>query len=282
MTSGKRARAALRFVTPAVVLANALLVVTGVFDIGRAVLVALGMEVLLAVVTVVLLVAAGTTYRRRRELGDGRGQALAAAAQEILPPPLWSLARHELAILNALLLVLRRRIDAPDGAATFGYGKSQAPLFYGLAGISLLEIVLFEWLIPWPWLKLTIAVLSVYGAVWVFAFYQLMRRKPHYLTDRMLAVRCGAIVRLDVPLDAIDSVRSQMENWGNRFYEATDDQVIAIKPAGYTNVRLRLNRTVEAGTGRGPLSGTCVCLAADDPDLLVSTLRKQLVDQTAG
>lgn len=79
----------LKWVAPAVLLVEAVLVITGALDLGRAVVLALVMEVVMTLVAVVLAATAGSLYRRSRRQGTGRQQALLGALAPLAPARCW-------------------------------------------------------------------------------------------------------------------------------------------------------------------------------------------------
>lgn len=276
MSTPKWYHRVLRYATPAVVLIQLLLVWLGVLDLGQAVVIALGIEVLLFGVLLYLLVRAGARYRQRRgHRGGTRAEAFWAAAAELLPGPVARLARHEAAVLGTYWLLVRGRYDVPAGAVAFGYGKQQAPMFYSLAVLSVVEVALFRWLIPWPWMEILLGVLAVYGAVWLIGLYQGFRRYPHYLTDQELVLRCGIFGVARIPLSDVVAVKEQFQATGSRSFTVEKNR-ITVTPSGMTDVVLDLaeNSVVQA-KGR-KVRGATVLAGCDDPARFVAHLTQTL------
>lgn len=276
MSPPKWCHRVLRYVTPVVVVVQLLLVWLGVLDLGQAVVIALGIEVLLFGVLLYLLVRAGARYRQRRgHQGGTRVEAFWAAATELLPGPVVRLAQHEAAVFGTYWLLVRGRYDIPDGAVAFGYGKQQAPMFYSLAVLSLVEIALFRWLIPWPWLEILLGVLAVYGAVWLIGLYQGFRRYPHYVTDQELVLRCGIFGVARIPLDDVVAVKEQFQATGSRSFTVEEDR-ITVTPSGMTDVALSLAEAAVVQVKWREVRAATVLASCDDPAHFVGHLTQTL------
>ncbi len=79
----------------------------------------------------------------------------------------------------------------------------------GLAGVGFIEIpilhlVLARWSLTAAWLATAV---GFYGTFWLIALCRSYGLRPVLLTPTHLAIRVGLLWRLDVPLDAIQSVR---------------------------------------------------------------------------
>lgn len=276
MSDAKRYHTVLRYVSPVVVLVQLLLVWWGVLDLGQAVVIALSIEVLLFGVLLYLLVRAGARYRQRRgTAGVTRAEAFWAASAELLPAPVVRLARHEAAVFTTYWLLIRGRYDVPAGAVAFGYGRQQAPMFYSLAVLSVVEIAVSGWLIPWPWLEILLGVLAVYGAVWLVGLYQSFRRRPHYVTDEELALRCGIFGAVRIPLADVVAVRKEFHTTGSRSFAVADDR-ITVTPSGMTDVVLQLAETSVVQAGGREVRGPTVLASCDNPDRFIQHLTQTL------
>ena len=56
-------------------------------------------------------------------------------------------------------------------------------------------------LIPWPWLSVTLAILSIWGLAFVFGFVATDLVHPHYLKGTTLVLRQSGRIVAEVPID---------------------------------------------------------------------------------
>ncbi|RLZ04060.1 hypothetical protein CWC38_02265 [Kocuria tytonicola] len=267
----------LKWVTPVVVVVHAVLVATGVLDLGSAVRIALTIEVVLLLATIVLAMAAAGTYRQQRREGATKGAALAAAAREALPGPVVAIMRHEFHVLRALWLALRHRDDTPTGAATFSYGASQGPIFYTLTAVSLVEIGVVHWLVPWAWARLLLGFLGLYGAVWLIGFYQTFRRRPHYVHEGRLVLRCGLLGEITIATKDVVDAHEKFLSWRTRSFaihqEADRAPAVSLTPSGMTDVTLQLTEGSVVHAKHRMLIAPTIHVGCDHPADLVQYLR---------
>lgn len=110
------------------------------------------------------------------------------------------------------------------------------------AGATVIEIVVLHLLLPWMWLRVSLAVVSVWSLVALFGYLAIHRTHPHYLTDRSLALRqSGAVVAV------LDRTDIESVTVGPRFTEtapAIKDDRLYLPNADGTNVDLALARPV--------------------------------------
>lgn len=275
----------LKWATPVVVVVQAVLVATGVLDLGSAVRIALAIEALLLLATIVLALAAGGIYRQLRREGTTRGEALGAAARETLPGPVVAIVRHEFGVLRILWLALRGRDDAPAKATTFSYGASQAPMFHALTAVSLVEIGVVHWLMPWAWARLVLGLLGLYGAIWLVGFYQTFRRRPHYVHENRLVLRCGFLGEIAVATEDVVGARANFYNWGTRSFAIHEEPecapAVSLTPSGMTDVTLHLAEGSLVHAKHRTLIAPAIHVSCDRPSELVRYLRDHHSDSAA-
>lgn len=266
----------LKWATPSVVVVQAVLVATGVLELGSAIRIALLIEAVLLIAAVVLALTARGTYRRMRAEGAARGAALYAAARRSLPGPVVAITRHELRVLRTLWLAVRRRDDVPPGATAFSYGASQAPVFYALVAVSLVEIGVVHWLLPWAWARMILGLLGLYGAVWLIGFHQTFQRRPHYAHRGHLVLRCGYLGEIAVALEDIAGARKDFRSWRSRSFALHENvdgaPAVSLTPSGMTDVALHLTPDATVRVGTRTLTGPVIHVTCDDPAELLDHL----------
>lgn len=162
---------ALRGLLPTVFLVEAALIWSGELAVGDAILVVAGIEVLL-----LLLGAGGSVlvfrrYRDGRRNGLGLWEALEGGLALILPRPLARLVVSEPRMFACLVRWAFGRTRL--GEDEFGYGRG-SPLGMLLVMVLLtapIEVVFWELLIPWAWLRWMLLALSVYSVLWLLGLY---------------------------------------------------------------------------------------------------------------
>lgn len=226
-------------VTAAVLVVNATLLVAGVISPRQAVLLFVAVEVPLACVVIIAFLLSIVVQCRN---GAGlRDAALTALGHS----PFWPFVRAEIRAYRALWLWIRGRHSGVEpGAIILGAHKGTLVMPVAFAVATVVEIVVLHLLLPWMWLRVSLAVASVWSLVALFGYLAIHRTNPHYLTDRSLVLRqSGAVVAVIARTD-IESIA-----FGPRFTETTPaikDDRLYLPNADGTNVDLALARPVLA------------------------------------
>ncbi|GGJ89738.1 hypothetical protein GCM10010123_19430 [Pilimelia anulata] len=254
----------LRWAAVVVIAVEVLLVATGVLDLGDAVVIAVGLEVLCALLALALAVAARAVYRRLRRDGESRSEALLQAAGTVLPRPVVSLLRHEVGGVLSIGMLLRGRKDVPAGAAVIRYGGAHKAFLIVMMVLAPVEILLAELFIPWAWLRLTLLVLAVYGVVWLFGLYAGIVTRPHYVDGHRLVVRMGHLASASVDLRCVRSVRRESAS-GYKGLVSVRDGVVAVPGMNGTGLTAVLTPdAVVRVQGRGAVTAGQLRFDADD------------------
>lgn len=191
-------------------------------------------------------------------------------------------ARLEAGTWRSIARWVTRRPDVPLGAVPFPYHLQLVAPAVVMAGLSLLEVVAVDVLVPWPWSALRLAVLAVgvWGAVLIIGMGVGAVVHPHLVTPAGLRVRAGAGLDLLVPWEDITEVRRVRGDHAGIRAARVDDGVLSIGVANATTVAVTLRRPLTAVLPQGPVEVTAVHLHADDAAGLVSAARAQLGEVT--
>lgn len=263
----------LKWLAPAVLVVELVLVMIGLLNVRQAALIALALEIALAVVAGGLALAAGSQYRSLRGQGMPRQRAFLAALTPVVPGPAVTVLRHELGVLSALWLGVRRRREVPQGGVPLDYGRDQRPVLAAILVLSIVEMVVVALVVPWAWLETLLLMLSAYGLVWIIAFPVSMFVRPHVVADDRLLLRCAHFGKLSVPTHAVLSARKSLKS-GHRKVLAQDGDTVALALAGSTNVTVRLvSGTVVVANDEQRLSVSAVSFMVDEPDLAIAALQ---------
>lgn len=164
---------------------NAALTAIGVLTPRAAVSLYLAVEVPLIVVALtvgVLRVRAmrrnGATWLRVHEELVGRVPAALMRAEWRSHRALWR-------------WITRRPVGAGPGVTTLGYTRGTMALPIAFAVAALIEIVVVHLLVPWPWLRWTLLVTSVYSLLVMAGWFADRVVHPHLVTRDTFTVRAG-------------------------------------------------------------------------------------------
>jgi hypothetical protein len=176
-----------------------------------------------------------------------------------------------------------RRPDVPSGAVPFTYHLPLVAPAVVLAGLSLLEVVAVDVLVPWPWPALRVAVLAVgvWGALLTIGMGVGAIVYPHLVTAEGLRVRAGAGLDLHIVWEDVAEIRRVRRDHPGIRAALVDHGVLSVGVGNTTNVAVRLRRPITARLPRGPVEATAVHLYADDAAAVVVSAREQLA-RTSG
>lgn len=255
-------------VTATVLLADAVLLATGVLSVRQAVLLTLCVELPCSA-----LVTGATVlgFRRLRRQGLTRR----AAAERLVGTTPVRLAVGELRSLRALYLVARRRTDPLTGVRlAYGRGLTGTVVAFLLAGG--VETVVLHVLLPGGWLRDLLTVLSVYALVAVLGLALSRTAYPHVVRAGQLHLRSGVtdVVAVDLADVARVVVRRRFDVVG--LWPTVADDALHLPSLDGTSLDLELARplTVPARGRRSPAAAVHrVSLHVDDPEAAAALLR---------
>lgn len=134
-------------------------------------------------------------------------------AQARAARPTWRrLVDNETAIWRSLFLwSTRRRPGQGATARAFPYVKQVQPLLLAFLFLSVLELPVVHFLVPWEPVKLVLLVLGVWGLLWMLGYIAAMRVFPHLIDDDGLHIRHGASLDLLLRWGQIAAVRADRD-----------------------------------------------------------------------
>lgn len=185
---------------------------------------------------------------------------------------------------RALWLWLRGRnfhLESDAVIIASNRGTGAMPLAFAVA--TVIEVVVLHLLLPWVWLQVTLAIVSVWSLVTLFGYLAAHRTNPHYLTDSSLVLR-----RSGSGVAVIDRGNIATVTAARAFAETAPTIVgerLFLPNADGTNVDIKL-RSAELATLPSFLQSsrlaepvTRISLYVDDPKQLISMLREQSVTE---
>jgi hypothetical protein len=275
---------ALKVIVPLVILSEAILVLSGVMDLGNVVLLVAGLEALLFVAGLGGLVLLVGRYRKERRSGMEVWRALEDGLSLVLPRAVARLVVKEPRLLVCLFRWAFRRVRLTN--EEFAYHKRSllraiVPLLMVSAPVELVFVhVLALAFSPWWWLKWALLLLGAYATLWLLGLYASLVMLPHRLEEEGLRLRFGLLAEGFFPYQEIEAAsRRELEapTSGDGLSRVSGEETLYLATDGKTDVSLRLRAPRSM---RGFLKDTepacLVCLAVDEPDRFVRKLRRRI------
>ncbi|HEU4792059.1 MAG TPA: hypothetical protein VFS96_00205, partial [Nitrolancea sp.] len=239
---------------------------------------------LLTILATRQIITAFRRYRANRAAGFNPWQALEEGLTVFFPRKVARIISLEPRLWVYLgQWIFRRRPPSPD---EFAYRKRS------IMGVLLIvavltapgEILLWEILIPWNWLRLVLLILSLYALLWIFAFYASLVVLPHRLKLEVALLHFGALAEGKIPYSSIDSVKVDERKApdGREGIRLSPDKTTAyIGVGGKTDVTIQLREPLALSGLVGPTSPVItVCIAADEPERLARELGVRIGEES--
>ncbi len=259
-------------VTAAVVAADALLLATGTITGRGALTLFLAVEAPLVAVTATVLAVAVRAHLRR---GDGLPAALGRVAAR---SPAAALVRAELRSYRALWMWLRRRCDVPAGAVALPARRGTAALPAAFAVAMIVEMAALDLLLPWPWLRIAVAAVSLWSLAMLGGIVALGRTRPHYVSDRALVLRSAG--RTVAAIDLADVAAAASRRRWSPTTAGVDGTRLSLPNQDGTRLDIALRSPVPARLAAWPRRARVhqvdtVSLHLDDPAPLLAALARR-------
>jgi hypothetical protein len=273
-------RRALKWFLPVVVLVEAALIWSGELGFGDALLVVAAIEGLLLLVGVSQMLLVFRRYRGGRRAGLGPWEALEGGLELVSPRPVARLAVSEprLFVCLARWAFGRGRLREDE----FGYGKG-SPLGMLVVMVVLtapIEVVFWELLVPWSWLRWVLLFLSVYSVLWLLGLYASRVKLPHRLEEDGVRLRQGLFAEVFVPyaeVEDLEKKRRKAPKDGDGLRSSPEGDAAFLAINGRVDLALAL---VSPLTVRGFLRDTgpvgTIYFAANEPEKMLRVLRRRL------
>lgn len=273
-----------KWLLPVLIVLEGVLVWSGLVDLRAAIAFVVGLEILLLLVASRQIIVAIRRYRQSR----AAGLDLAAATEDglviLLPRKIARLITLEPALWYCLGIWLVRR--RPSNPSQFPYHQRSilGALVIAVMVSAPVEILLFELLIPWPWLRWLLLITSIYAVLWMLGLYASLVVRPHGLEAETISLQYGVLARARIPyreIRAVSAVRRRAPGGGDGLKWAPDENAAYLAVGGRTDVAVELHHTQVISTR--PASTTPVATiyaAVDDPTRFVLELQRRLADDS--
>lgn len=201
-------RALLKWATPALVLVNVALVISGLLDPRDAVFVVVAVELLLVLSVIGSVLAGLRAFHRDRRSGATPWSAFVATVDDVLPAPMAAALLHEATIVRSLWLAIRRRDDGVGPADdAFSYAAGAGLTMGALTVVAAVELIVVHLLVPWPWARTLLILVGLWSVVLVLGAWAGLCRHPHVVSADRLLLRAGPRVAVEVPWRLLSGVR---------------------------------------------------------------------------
>ncbi|MGH2598562.1 MAG: hypothetical protein ACRDJ9_04155 [Dehalococcoidia bacterium] len=271
-------RRGIKLILPALILANLLLLRSGVVDVGDAFALAIIAELALLLVTGFSLFRMVHHYRSGRAAGRDTWTAAEDSLAVLLPRRAARIVVLEPRLWATLVRWVLRR--TPRGESMFAYSK-RSTLWMVLILVLVtapVELLLIELLLSWAWLRVLLLILGIYGVIWLLGIWASMSVLPHQVEQTDLRLRYGLLAEAQIPYEVIRSVEQERRRWtGLRDgpHPVSEPDALAIAVGGQTAVVLRLDApcTIERAFGRS-LTASVIHVAVDDPERMAMKIQE--------
>ncbi|UFU07312.1 hypothetical protein [Ruania halotolerans] len=190
--------------------------------------------------------------------------------------PLLRGAVAELRAFASLFLLAsgKRRVTAD--ARPFGYTRGTMTFPAVMIAVSLVELVVVHFLVPWPWLQIVLIILTIWSVLFVLGHLASRVVHPHFVKEGALHLRWGHSTVLVTPLTNI-LVAKQHANHAHTQPHIDDEQLI-LTAFQSTNVLIKFSEPVRAAAPIPPrhlpadFHASEVQLHIDEPDSFLAAL----------
>lgn len=279
------------WLTPAVLVADVVLVWSGMFDWGTAVVLVVGLEALLWLILAGRTVAAVRRYRDARDTGmDGWAVAEDALA-EVVPR---RLARFVLLEPRLWACLARWATGRHDGhrPGAYAYHDCVRITIWVAIGLTVLEGGLAELILAlalpgsvWVWVA---AGVHAYALALLAGFYASLITRPHLIEADVLRLRESVLTEVTVPSSAIRSARAASSPGRGRTWWRVDTDTetgttTGTLAYGDANVILDLDpdQPILVNARPCPTRLDTLVLTADDPRGFTAALNRSECAATA-
>jgi len=185
--------------------------------------------------------------------------------------------RSEMHGYRSLWLFARRRRDGVDGdVRPVGYTKGTMGMPVAFLVACVVETVAIHLLVPWPWLRNLLLVLSVYGVVSILGLLAGRIVHPHLLTPDRFTVRSGHQVLADI--DRREVARCTRNRRFTHTAATVEGGALYLPGPDGTNIDVLLHVPIEVRLpGLGDFRGSSavisrLSLQVDNPDETANSL----------
>lgn len=234
------------------------------------------------IVAIEMPLAVLSVARYVRLFRSARAKGRDGAFREVVDgDPLLRVAAAEMRIFASLGRWVSRKPHVPDGAIAVGYARGALVMPAAFAVAAVVEMVVVHALVPWPAVRVVLALLSLYGLLFLLGWMGSQVVRPHLIYPDRMVVRSGNLAVAEIPRAHIARMdRARSPRTPKNYINVEDDGTATLTLAGPdgTNVRLELAGTAAVRVPGLPWSRReerevgRIRLSVDDPAAMVAQL----------
>jgi hypothetical protein len=174
-----------------------------------------------------------------------------------------------------------RRPRVPPGASGFSYHQPILSVMIVIISVSTLELVVVDMIVRrWPYVRVPLLVLSVWGLVWMLGLLFGMLVRPHAVGPDGIRVRYGSEVDIPITWDEVHSVARRKNVIAEKRPKVTVDAdgaaTLHMRIMNETNIEVELERATPLRLPHGTETVSRVNLYADDPAAFLDEVRRHI------
>jgi hypothetical protein len=187
----------------------------------------------------------------------------------------------EVGAWQSLYRFVFRRPRVPGGATGFTYHRSVLAVLVTFIAVSAVELVVVDVLVHrWPFVRLPLLVVGVWGLVWMCGLLAAMVTRPHAVGPDGIRARYATDVDLDLPWEAVDVVVRRTRTREDKAPRLAAG-ALHLWMQDRTNIDVELAAPVTVRVPEGSADVRRVSLFADDPVGFLAAVRRHAEAPTA-
>lgn len=187
--------------------------------------------------------------------------------------------RAEAGVWRSLYRWAFRRPRVPAGASAFSYHSPVLTILVIFIVLSAVELPIVDLIVhPWPWLRIPLLILGIWGLTWMFGLLLGYLTRPHAVGPDGIRVRFGADLDVDLPWRVVESVEPSRDvaEKAPKVRDEAHGRTLAIRIANETNVLVVLEHPVAVEIGGEHVEIDAVRLWVDDLDGFLDAVRTHI------
>lgn len=190
---------------------------------------------------------------------------------------LWRAVKIEARGYQSMYRMVFRRPRVPKGANGFGYHANVLTVLIVLTVISALELVVVDLIVrQWPYVRIPMFVLGVWGVIYMLGMLCGMLTRPHAIGPEGLRVRDSTEVDLDLPWEVVAAVEWRTVNLTEKRPKVTVDngqRTFSLRVQNETNIEVELERPLTLRLPHGTETVDRIAFYVDDPKAYMTRMR---------
>ena len=168
---------------------------------------------------------------------------------------------------------LRRPDHGAAGSIAIPYvGLVRSTMWLWIWG-SALEMVIVHLVVPWPWVRWPLLIVSLWGLLWMLGLLGSQVAHPHLIEGRILRVRSGHTIDVRIPLDSITHLSTTQRSLEKSRVVQILSEHLNIAVSSQVNIHLTLEAPMVAQLPGGAYTFTAISFWADDSSTAAREIR---------